>query len=775
MRKKCLSLCLVLALAVSLCAVPAQAFDTAGPEQGVTVSAGDGYSAAIDGDGSLWMWGYNYYGQLGNGYTGNQEASYMDFRTEEPIPYYNQTVPQKIMDDVVSVATAGMTTGNTPHNYMAAAVKSDGSLWTWGFGCLGSEKAGDRTVFEWVRWEDVSIQTVPRKILDGVSSVSLGGTCNLALKTDGSLWVWGYVGGKTEPSDKNDFTGLEYVETPVKVMDGVISACAGPSCMAAIKSDGSLWLWGSDNMAGWGVGEYEYPGLQLSPTPEKVMDGVAAVSIGSEGGSPQGAVVAALKTDGSLWMWGGVSSRLWGISDDDFFYGTGTPRKVMDGVAALNIGVGGAAIKTDGSLWMWGYNLPGADSFARSDIPVKVMDGVAEVSVGQDHTIVRKTDGTIWAWGENFYGQIGNGGVGNVTEDEWNVYQTFPVQISGLNGGKTEPPAPTTYTVTVKADPAGGGSVTGGGSYDEDASVTVRAVANDGYEFAEWRENGTSVSTDASYTFTVKADRTLTAVFEPEQETITYTVTVRANPAGGGSVTGGGVYDEGASVTVRTKTNDGYEFMGWQENGKTVSISASYTFTIDRDVDLTAEFEQISGPDDGDPDGSDQSWTNPFPDVPDNAWYKEAVRFTVERGLMKGSGGKFNPSGTLTRGETFTMLARLDGADTSGGSVWYEKGMEWSRAKGVSDGRNPYGRITRQELAVMLYRYAGRPGADTSALNRYPDSSDIAAWTDFREAMAWAVETGIINGSGGKLIPSGTATRAEAAAMFQRYCEKLGV
>ena len=161
----------------------------------------------------------------------------------------------------------------------------------------------------------------------------------------------------------------------------------------------------------------------------------------------------------------------------------------------------------------------------------------------------------------------------------------------------------------------------------------------------------------------------------------------------------------------------------------------------------------------------------PFPDVTPGIWYEDAVQYTVERGLFKGSNGKFNPAGTLTRGETFTILARLDGADTSGSNPWYQKGVEWSKAKGVSNGSNPLGKITRQELAVMLYRYAGNPDADISVLDGYSDGSGVANWTDFREAMAWAVGNGIITGNKGRLNPSGTATRAEAATILMRFCE----
>ena len=155
------------------------------------------------------------------------------------------------------------------------------------------------------------------------------------------------------------------------------------------------------------------------------------------------------------------------------------------------------------------------------------------------------------------------------------------------------PQQPTTYTVTVSANDAAYGTVTGGGTYNENASVTVTAAPEDGYQFVKWTENGQQVSTDTSYTFAATADRTLEAVFEaiPPQQPTTYTVTVSANDAAYGTVTGGGTYDENASVTVIATPNNGYQFVKWTENGQQVSTDASYTFAATADRTLKAVFE----------------------------------------------------------------------------------------------------------------------------------------------------------------------------------------
>ena len=134
----------------------------------------------------------------------------------------------------------------------------------------------------------------------------------------------------------------------------------------------------------------------------------------------------------------------------------------------------------------------------------------------------------------------------------------------------------------------------------------------------------------------------------------------------------------------------------------------------------------------------------------------------------------FSPDLTTSRAMIMTILARLDGADTaSTGGIWYEKGMAWAVQNGVSDGSDPEADITREQLAVMLYRYAQRRGGAVSAsadLSGYADASSVSAWA--LDALRWAVFEGIITGTTSTtLTPQGHATRAEAATMLMRYLE----
>ena len=143
------------------------------------------------------------------------------------------------------------------------------------------------------------------------------------------------------------------------------------------------------------------------------------------------------------------------------------------------------------------------------------------------------------------------------------------------------------YTINVSASPSNGGTVSGGGTYNYGQSCTVHANASTGYTFLKWTENGTQVSTNANYTFTVTGNRTLVAHFQIQN----YTISVSANPSNGGTVSGGGTYNYGQSCTVHANASTGYTFLKWTENGTQVSTNANYTFTVTGNRTLVAHFQ----------------------------------------------------------------------------------------------------------------------------------------------------------------------------------------
>lgn len=163
-----------------------------------------------------------------------------------------------------------------------------------------------------------------------------------------------------------------------------------------------------------------------------------------------------------------------------------------------------------------------------------------------------------------------------------------------------------------------------------------------------------------------------------------------------------------------------------------------------------------------------QATVGSFKDVPQNSWFASAVQYVTSSSLMNGtSSTAFSPNASMSRGMLMTVLARYAGESTEGGTVWYEKGMNWAKNKGISDGSAPNRNITREQLAAMLYRYAGEPdgAADLSA---YADAGSVSAYAE--KAVQWCVKNGILTGkTSSTLAPKATATRAECAAMLQRF------
>lgn len=163
-----------------------------------------------------------------------------------------------------------------------------------------------------------------------------------------------------------------------------------------------------------------------------------------------------------------------------------------------------------------------------------------------------------------------------------------------------------------------------------------------------------------------------------------------------------------------------------------------------------------------------QATVGSFKDVPQNSWFASAVQYVTSSSLMNGtSTTAFSPNATMSRGMLMTVLARYAGESTEGGTVWYEKGMNWAKNKGISDGSAPNRNITREQLAAMLYRYAGEPDG-TADLSAYTDAGSVSAYAE--KAVQWCVKNGILTGkTSSTLAPKATATRAECAAMLQRF------
>ena len=212
----------------------------------------------------------------------------------------------------------------------------------------------------------------------------------------------------------------------------------------------------------------------------------------------------------------------------------------------------------------------------------------------------------------------------------------------------------------------------------------------------------------------------------------------------------------GAVITLTATPDEGYELLSISvrdADGKPVALDGMKFTMPESSVTVTAVFGQGA---------------LPFVDVSVNAWYYETVKAAYEAGLMNGvTDTEFAPNATLTRAMIWTILARASGVDTEGGATWYAKAQEWVVANGVSDGEDPMGNVTREQLVTMLWRLNGSE-VMTGYIGNYIDTGDISEWAN--NAMLWAVQNGIIEGDENMaLAPKADTTRAQAATFFVRY------
>ena len=500
-------------------------------------------------------------------------------------------------------------------------IKTDGTLWGMGsYTLLGASSGNLQTPFG-------TFQSTPLKVLDGVASVSAGQDHIAVIKTDGTLWSWGnsHEGQVGSGVVWGHDVGLDYqtrVSVPTKIMDGVSAVSCGDAHTAAVKTDGTLWVWGSGEFGQLGNGKNGSAASDDSVyqgTPIKIMDHVKAVSCGGEH-------TAAITTDGSLWMWG---NNICGQLGDGTTANRNRPFKIMDNVRAVSCGSDfTAVIKDDNSLWIWGSNefdrlgnggaKTGETSMGGLQIPVystpmKLMDDVAAVSCGGQHGAAVKMDGSLWTWGSDMRGQLGR----NITDgDVWfQQGRTVDTPIKALDGGVAlpagvEPPVPT----------VGGFSDVRENAYYADAVL--------------WAVDGGVTSGTSATTFS--PDNTCTTA-----EVLTFLWRASGSPAASGGnpysdVPAGAYYEQAALWAGEEGLVSGSAFGGGAPCTRADAVTYLWRLA-----------------------GQPSAGTADFADVPAGADFAPAVAWAVEQGVTTGTGGdRFSPDTTCTRGQIMTFLYR---------------------------------------------------------------------------------------------------------------------
>ncbi len=325
----------------------------------VKVMAYASSSFALKADGSLWAWGYNAYGQLGNS------------------SQVNMTEPTKVGGSGYTWVAPGM--------YGVTAGKADGSVWAWGRNASGSFGDGSSI------GTDVIVSSPVRTQTDAFyTSTASGNFYSVAVKPDGSLMAW----GENTRGELGDGTATNR-HLPKQVGSGFKAVAIGAFHTLALKADGTRWAWGSgkDGEIGDGFNQYRY-------VPTLVGSGYVDIAAGFYHS-------VALKADGSLWLWGSPGG---GAMGPGVTQNVLTPQYFGSGYKSISASHSKTfAIKTDGSLWAWGSGPLGDGSTLNSAVPKLIGTGFAMVAPGIEHAIALKTDGSLWAWGLNGLGQLGDG------------------------------------------------------------------------------------------------------------------------------------------------------------------------------------------------------------------------------------------------------------------------------------------------------------------------------------------------------------------------------
>jgi RHS repeat-associated protein len=350
-------------------------------EAATQVTGGDQFSVDLKSDGTVWAWGDNSYGQLGNGTT-----------TSNRVPG--------------EVANLSGITAISAESHHVLALKSDGTVWAWGRNDQGQLGNGTTTN------SDVPIQ-VPG--LTGMTAIAAGGGHSLAVKSDGTLWAW----GENDQGEVGIGTTTN-VLSPVQVtgLVGATSISAGTYTSLAVKSDGTVWAWGYNGDGELGNGTYNN---STTPTQVPGLTGMTSVAAGDSHS-------LALKNDGTVWSWGlNDSGELGNGTTNDSL----TPVEVSNLTGVTKIAAGWAhslAIQSNGAIWDWGYNSSGQLGNAsgnNSDVPVQPegLTGVTAIAGGGAHSLAVRADATVWAWGANQDGELG------YPDHECSLCSTIPLGV----------------------------------------------------------------------------------------------------------------------------------------------------------------------------------------------------------------------------------------------------------------------------------------------------------------------------------------------------------
>ncbi len=432
----------------------AEALRAYSPISVTDVWGGAAESIALRSDGTVWTWGWDEFGMLGNGH---------GVAMTDTSPLYDELIPFQVLGEngVGHLTSIVAIAGGERHN---VALDSSGHVWTWGMGSYAQLGIGTLPNCPTASIYDLNcMRATPVKIpnFSGVKAIASRGYHSLALKDDGTVWAWGWNGygqiGTGFPSDSS-FLSMEFSPVPVigltnTVHGKVIAISGGGDVSAALMEDHTLMTWGNNTLGAIGDGQTS-PIAQYTPTQVLTSTGLLSITMIATGWNH----MVALDANGYVWTWGaGVNGQL-GNGLKGVGISSTVPIRVggvLSNVIGVSAGDGSTAVLTaDGHVWAWGLLRHGDGSnYDYGPTPVQV-EGIEHVTLVRDrdwHILALKDDDTVWAWGSNQHGECGNNTVGGNTDTPVQVLFNLPTAptitsaliVTGTIG------VPVTYTLTA--------------------------------------------------------------------------------------------------------------------------------------------------------------------------------------------------------------------------------------------------------------------------------------------------------------------------------------